>query len=108
MDSGSAPSGASRNDGVSLARIYRPYCGGATGATPPVGTVASAVLVDLADAACDFSALAVSLAKRSCTGLVTTSATGTLGLSNCGSTSATASVVTRLVRRNSARDNSCR
>src|SRR5882757_10679139 len=46
-------------------QLYRPYCGGATGATPPVGTVASAVLVDLADAACDFSALTVSLTKRS-------------------------------------------
>ena len=46
------------------------YCAGAGVTTPPVGTVASAVLVDLDGTACPwgFSALTVSLAKRSCTG----------------------------------------
>src|SRR5882672_7531920 len=83
--------------GMTSQELTRCYCAGATGATPPVGTVASAVLVDLVDAACGFSALTVSLAKRSCTGLAATSATAALALSRCGSTSATASVVTRLV-----------
>src|SRR5258707_3658917 len=78
-------------------RIYRCYCAGAVTATLPAGTLASAVLVDLDGAACGFSALTVSLAKRSCIGLAATSETAALAVSICGSTSATASVVTRLV-----------
>src|SRR5712675_2791236 len=47
--------------GMTSQELTRCYCAGATGATPPVGTMASAVLVDLGDAACGFSALTVSL-----------------------------------------------
>ena len=43
-------------------RVYRPGCAGV--ATPPVGTVASAVLVDFS-AGSGFSALTVSLTTRS-------------------------------------------
>ena len=86
---------------------YRCSLPGVFAATPPVGTIASAVLVDFG-AATGFSAPTASPTNRSCTGLDVSSATGTAELSIRGSTSAMASVVTRLVSRNSAGDNSCR
>src|SRR5437899_1449796 len=54
------------------------------------------------------SACAEVLTKRSCVGFAGSSAIGRPELSMCGRTSATASVVMRLVSRNSAADNSCR
>ena len=69
---------------------------------PPVGTTASAVLVDFAGCGRRRSSTAL-LTKRSCIGLDGfSSAIGTDACRACGSTSATASVVTRLVSRNSA------
>src|SRR6266404_190638 len=79
---------------------------GAAADTPPVGAVASAVLVDFA--ACGRASPSTALlTKRSCVGLDFSSAIGTDALSR-GSTSATASVVTILVSRNSVGDNSCK
>src|SRR4249919_1960198 len=78
-------------------------CAGAV-AAPPAGTAASAALVDLAGCGCASPSTA-ELTKRSCVGFDGfASAIGT-GVFSCGNTSTTASVVTRLVSRNSLRDN---
>src|SRR5437763_12497982 len=77
---------------------FRYFFGGLAAARPPVGTAASAVLVDTA---CGVASRAPA-AKRSCTAFGVNSATGAAMISICGSTSAIASVVTRLARRNSA------
>src|SRR6202047_530482 len=84
----------------------RLYLGGAA-AAPPVGTTASAVLVDFTAAAIG-SPLVVLLTTRSCTGLAGSAATGTTAPPAFGSTSAIRSVVTRLVSSNSSRESSCR
>ena len=79
-------------------------CGtGAVTAAPPVGTVASAVLVGLADKGV-LSSSAAPPTKRSCIGFAFKASAAPL---SWGSTSATASVVTRLVSRNSDGDSSC-
>src|ERR1700686_5105235 len=82
----------------------RPYLAGAA-ALPPVGTAASAVLVDFAPGAA--GSLSV-LTKRSCFGFAGSVATGIIEPRDFGSTSATSSVVTRLVSRNSSSVSSCR
>src|SRR5713101_10139842 len=58
------PCGLPRNDESSYCGFIACYCAGATTATTPPGTLASAVLVDLVDtgcAGCGFSAVTVSL-----------------------------------------------
>ena len=79
----------------------RPH--GCPDGTAATAAVASAVLVDFAEAPASASALR----KRSCIGLDVTLATGP-ETSVRGSTSVTLSVVTRFVRRNSEGVNSCR
>src|ERR1700694_5386464 len=58
------------------------YLAGAVTPTPPVGTIASAVLVAFTD--CELvSASAAVLTKRSCTGLAVSAATAAAAISAC-------------------------
>src|ERR1700756_3215452 len=106
---GKAPPQHEERGDLDSRRVYRVYFAGFAVVTPPVGTSASAVLVDFTAGATGSVSEAL-LTKRSCTAFGCNVATGTelLTLSLRGSTSATASVVTRLVSRNSAGDSSCR
>src|SRR5439155_8756058 len=88
------------DDIVAADRAY--FCGwaGCAGAVaePPVGTAASAVLVDLPCCGCASPPTVAELMRRSCGLAGFASAIGTDALS-CGNTSATAWVLIRLARR---------